>query len=48
MVIIISRKLNKPSLNLIDDFRDIVKFNENSLKVVWDNEKDNVWNVKRK
>jgi len=27
-----------------DDFKDILKFSEKSLKEVWDNKSDDVWN----
>ena len=35
---------------LEDDFRDILKFSEKSLKEVWNNKSDDVWNqyLKRK
>ena len=26
-----------------DDFKDIICFNEESLKEVWDNKKDEIW-----
>lgn len=26
-----------------DDFSDILKINENSLKEIWDNEEDDIW-----
>jgi len=29
---------------LVDDFKDILKFNELSLKDVWDNKEDEIWN----
>lgn len=29
---------------LTDNFRDILKFSEHSLKEVWDNPEDNIWN----
>ena len=28
---------------LKDDFRDILKFSEHSLKEVWDNKEDDIW-----
>jgi hypothetical protein len=28
-----------------DDFKDISRFSEKSLKEVWDNEEDNVWGI---
>ena len=27
-----------------DDFKDILKFSEKSLKSIWDNEEDEIWN----
>jgi|GEM_PF-6349728 len=29
---------------LKDDFKDILKFSEISLKKVWDNKSDDIWN----
>lgn len=31
--------------NLQNDFQDLVKFSEDSLKEVWDNKEDDVWDV---
>ena len=27
-----------------DDFKDLLKLSENSLKKIWDNEEDEIWN----
>jgi AbrB family looped-hinge helix DNA binding protein len=31
---------------LVDDFKDLLKFHEKSLRSVWDNKSDDVWKVK--
>ena len=36
--------LEKNSEKMKDDFRDILKLSEHSLREVWDNEEDNIWN----
>ena len=36
-------KAVKVSQIIKDDFKDIVKFSENSLREVWDNEEDDIW-----
>jgi len=36
--------LEKTSEKMKDDFKDILKLSEHSLKEVWDNEQDNIWN----
>jgi AbrB family looped-hinge helix DNA binding protein len=36
-------KSKKIEQNLKDDFKDILKFNEKSLKEVWDNKEDEIW-----
>ena len=40
---VLLEKLEKISKVLKDDFGDIVKFNEDSLKEVWDNKEDDIW-----
>jgi len=41
---ILLEKSNRAEHKLTDDFRDILKFSEKSLKEVWDNKEDEVWN----
>lgn len=41
---IILEKSEKAEKKLVDDFKDILKLNELSLKEVWDNKEDEVWN----
>jgi AbrB family looped-hinge helix DNA binding protein len=36
-------KSQKVSKKMEDDFRDILKFSEKSLKEVWDNKQDDIW-----
>jgi AbrB family looped-hinge helix DNA binding protein len=36
-------KSRKVEQSLKDNFRDIIKFNEASLREVWDNKEDDVW-----
>ena len=36
--------IEKASERIKDDFSDILRFSEESLKEVWDNEEDNIWN----
>ena len=36
--------IEKTSEKMRDDFSDILRFSEESLKEVWDNEEDNIWN----
>ncbi|MCK5624303.1 AbrB/MazE/SpoVT family DNA-binding domain-containing protein [Candidatus Pacearchaeota archaeon] len=36
-------KQQKVEKKLIEDFNDILKFSEKSLKEIWDNKEDNVW-----
>jgi len=40
---ILLEKTKKISKIIKDDFEDIVKFNEDSLKEVWDNKEDDIW-----
>ncbi len=37
-------KSRKVEQMLQDDFKDILKFSEQSLKEVWDNAEDEIWN----
>ncbi|MEK6889289.1 MAG: AbrB/MazE/SpoVT family DNA-binding domain-containing protein [Nanoarchaeota archaeon] len=41
---ILLEKSKKVEQKLQDDFKDILKFNEQSLKEVWDNSSDEIWN----
>jgi len=41
---ILLEKSQKVSGKLKDDFRDILKFSEKSLKSVWGNKQDDIWN----
>ena len=41
---ILIEKAQKIEQKLKDDFKDILKFSEQSLKEVWDNKEDEVWN----
>ena len=41
---ILLEKSKKISMKMKDDFKDIIKFSENSLKEVWDNKDDEIWN----
>jgi len=41
---ILLEKAQKTEQKLKDDFKDILKFSERSLKEVWDNKSDDVWN----
>lgn len=43
MVIDTMKKVNKFSIQIQDNFKDIQKFSENSLKEVWGNKEDNFW-----
>ena len=36
-------KSKRVSQSMKDDFEDILKYNEESLKEVWDNKEDNIW-----
>lgn len=35
-------------MKLKDDFKDLLKFSEESLKEVWDNKQDDIWNKSQK
>jgi len=37
-------KQQKVAKKVEDDFKDILKFSERSLKEVWDNKQDSIWN----
>lgn len=41
---ILLEKAKKISTKMIDDFKDLLKFSEISLKSVWDNKQDDIWN----
>ena len=41
---ILLEKSKKISDVIKDDFKDLLKFSENSLKSVWDNKENNIWN----
>ncbi|MBI5872465.1 AbrB/MazE/SpoVT family DNA-binding domain-containing protein [archaeon] len=41
---ILLEKAQKTEQRLKDDFKDILKFSEESLKEVWDNKSDDIWN----
>lgn len=41
---ILLEKSQKVSSKLKEDFKDILKFSERSLKSVWGNKQDDVWN----
>jgi len=40
---ILLEKSSNVAKEIKDDFKDILKFNENSLKEVWDNKEDDIW-----
>ena len=40
---ILLEKSQKASGKLKEDFKDILKFSERSLKSVWDNKQDDIW-----
>ena len=40
---ILIEKAKKFSKSIQDDFQDILKYNEESLKEVWDNKEDDIW-----
>ncbi len=40
---ILLEKAQKIEQKLRDDFKDILRFNEKSLKEVWDNKSDDIW-----
>jgi len=41
---ILLEKAKKISAKMRDDFRDLLKFSEKSLKTVWGNKQDDIWN----
>jgi len=41
---ILLEKSQKMERKIKDDFKDILKFSEKSLKEVWDNKSDDIWN----
>jgi AbrB family looped-hinge helix DNA binding protein len=41
---ILLEKAQKMEQKLKDDFKDILRFSEQSLKEVWDNKEDDIWN----
>lgn len=41
---ILLEKSQDAEKKLKDDFKDILKFSEKSLKEVWDNKEDEIWN----
>lgn len=41
---ILIEKAQRTEQKLKEDFKDILKFSEKSLKEVWDNKSDNIWN----
>jgi len=40
---ILLEKAKSVEKNIKDDFKDLIKFSEKSLKEVWDNKQDNIW-----
>ena len=40
---ILIEKSQKAERDITDNFKDIMKFSEQSLKEVWDNEEDEIW-----
>ena len=40
---ILIEKVDNVSQSMKDSFKDIVKYNEDSLKEVWDNKEDDIW-----
>jgi len=42
---ILIEKAQKTEEKIKDDFKDILKFSEDSLKEVWDNQEDEIWNT---
>ena len=41
---ILLEKVKKISARMKDDFKDLLKFSEQSLKSVWGNKQDDIWN----
>lgn len=42
---ILLQKVQNVEQKIQDDFKDILKFSEQSLKEVWDNPEDEIWNT---
>lgn len=40
---ILIEKADRVSKSMKDNFEDILKYNEDSLKEVWDNKEDDIW-----
>ena len=40
---ILIEKADRVSKSMKDDFEDILKYNEDSLKEVWNNKEDDIW-----
>ena len=40
---ILLEKADRVSKKISDDFRDILKISENSLKEIWDSKEDDIW-----
>ena len=40
---ILIQKANEIGKTMKDEFKDILKFSEQSLKEIWDNEEDEIW-----
>lgn len=40
---ILLEKAQKAEARMKDNFKDILKFNEQSLKSIWDNKEDEIW-----
>ncbi len=45
---ILLEKAQKVAAKMKDDFKDLLKFSEQSLKKVWVNKEDNIWNEQLK
>jgi AbrB family looped-hinge helix DNA binding protein len=41
---ILLEKATKVAARMKDDFKDLLKFSEQSLKKVWNNKEDDIWN----
>lgn len=41
---ILLEKAQRVATKMKDDFKDLLKFSEQSLKKVWDNKEDDIWN----
>jgi AbrB family looped-hinge helix DNA binding protein len=42
---ILLEKAQKISNQMKEDFKDIIRFSEDSLKEVWDNKEDDIWST---